>query len=83
MDTRKQLLKEINGYNMYQKVIDDYGMDPRYQKDGKPNILKLKEEAIAKARIHSPEWKSLPDNMFIAKPLRVASPDETPLLGEF
>lgn len=44
-----QLLKEINNYNLYKQVIADYGTDPNYQgKDGKPDILKLKEEAIAK-----------------------------------
>jgi hypothetical protein len=44
-----QLLKEINNYVIYKQVQKDYGTDPRYQgKDGKPDILKLKEEAIAK-----------------------------------
>ena len=43
------LLKEINGYRILQEVIDTYGSDPNYQtKDGKPDILKLKKEAIAK-----------------------------------
>jgi len=43
------LLKEINGYRILQEVIDTYGTDPNYQtKDGKPDILKLKKEAIAK-----------------------------------
>ena len=43
------LLKEINGYRILQEVIDTYGNDPNYQtKDGKPDILKLKKEAIAK-----------------------------------
>ena len=44
-----QLLKEISGYRMLQQVIDQYGSDPNYQTaDGKPNIRKLKKEAIAK-----------------------------------
>lgn len=44
-----QLLKEINNYALYKQVLADYGTDPNYQgKDGKPDILKLKEEAIAK-----------------------------------
>lgn len=44
-----QLLKEINNYALYKQVLADYGSDPNYQgKDGKPDILKLKEEAIAK-----------------------------------
>ena len=45
----KQLLKEINNYALYKQVLSDYGTDPNYiGKDGKPDILKLKEEAIAK-----------------------------------
>ena len=43
-----QLLKEINNYQILKQVIADYGNDPAYQIDGKPNIRKLKEEAIAK-----------------------------------
>ena len=45
----KTLLKEINNYALYKQVLDQYGTDPNYQgKDGKPDIQKLKEEAIAK-----------------------------------
>jgi len=44
-----QLLKEINGFRMLNQVFEDYGNDPNYQtKDGKRDILKLKEEAIGK-----------------------------------
>lgn len=43
-----QLLKEINSYQMYNLVLKNYGNNPYYQIDGKPNILKLKKEAIAK-----------------------------------
>ena len=44
-----QLLKEIGSYRMLQQVIDQYGSDPNYQTaDGKPNIRKLKKEAIGK-----------------------------------
>jgi hypothetical protein len=44
-----QLLKEIGSYRMLQQVIDQYSSDPNYQTaDGKPNIRKLKKEAIAK-----------------------------------
>jgi len=42
----KQLLKEINNYKIKNKVFAEYGSD--YQKDGKPDVIKLKEEAIAK-----------------------------------
>lgn len=45
----KQLLKEINSYNLYAQVLRDYSSNPLYQtKDGKPDIQKLKDEAIAK-----------------------------------
>jgi len=44
-----KLLKEINGYRILQQVMAEYGTDPNYQtKDGKPDIRKLKKEAIGK-----------------------------------
>ena len=44
-----KLLKEINGYEIYNRVVANYGKLAAYQEaDGKPNIKKLKEEAIAK-----------------------------------
>jgi hypothetical protein len=44
-----KLLKEINSYNILNDVFREYGSDPNYQTaDGKPDILKLKKEAIAK-----------------------------------
>ena len=44
-----QLLKEINNYNIAKTVFAEYGTNPFYQtKDGKPDVLKLKKEAIAK-----------------------------------
>jgi len=44
-----KMLKEINDYAIYKQVLADYGTDPRYQgKDGKPDIIKLKTEAIGK-----------------------------------
>jgi hypothetical protein len=44
-----KLLKEINGYQIYNRVVAEYGKLPAYQEaDGKPNIKKLKEEAIGK-----------------------------------
>jgi hypothetical protein len=50
----KILLKEINNYALYKQVLADYGSDPNYQgKDGKPDILKLKEEAIAKVLVET------------------------------
>lgn len=43
----QQLLKEINTHPKLQEVIDLYGNHPLYQKDGRRDIAKLKEEAIA------------------------------------
>lgn len=43
----QQLLKEINGHPKLQEVIDLYGNHPLYQKDGRRDYVKLKEEAIA------------------------------------
>jgi hypothetical protein len=43
----QQLLKEINNHPKLNEVIGLYGNDPQYQKDGRRDIVKLKEEAIA------------------------------------
>jgi hypothetical protein len=44
-----KLLSEINGYQIYNRVVDEYGKLKAYQEaNGKPNIKKLKDEAIAK-----------------------------------
>jgi len=44
-----KMLREVNSYNILTEVNDQYGSDPAYQNpDGKPNIRKLKKEAIAK-----------------------------------
>ena len=44
-----RLLGEINGYKMYSDVLATYGKYKQYQTaDGKPNIRKLKVEAIGK-----------------------------------
>jgi hypothetical protein len=47
----QKLMKEINGYDMLNQVFREYGSDPLYQKDGKPDVIKLKEEAIAKVLV--------------------------------
>jgi hypothetical protein len=45
-----RMLKEINDSETYKTVLATYSTNPLYQtKDGKPDILKLKKEAIAKA----------------------------------
>jgi hypothetical protein len=44
-----ELLKEINSYRLLTTIINDYGKLSMYQtSDGKPDIRKLKKEAIAK-----------------------------------
>lgn len=44
-----QLLKEINNYALLKDVMAEYSTNPLYQTaDGKPDIRKLKKEAIAK-----------------------------------
>ena len=44
-----KLLREINTYQLYKQVLADYGTHPLYQTaEGKPDIRKLKDEAIAK-----------------------------------
>jgi len=44
-----KLLGEINNYRLYNEVFAEYSLDPDYQtEDGKPNIRKLKKEAIGK-----------------------------------
>lgn len=43
-----RLLKEINKYAILNDVFAEYGNNPYYQKDGKPDVLKLKKEAIGK-----------------------------------
>lgn len=49
----RQLLSEINNYPIYKEVLATYSSDPRYRTvDGKPNILKLKKEAIAKQLVN-------------------------------
>lgn len=44
-----KMLKEVNDYAIYKQVLNDYSSDPAYQTaDGRPDILKLKKEAIGK-----------------------------------
>lgn len=44
----KKLMGEINSYQILRDVYNTYGSNPAYQIDGKPDIIKLKKEAIAK-----------------------------------
>ena len=47
----RKLMNEINDYRIKSEVFEQYGNDPDYQLDGKPNVIKLKEEAIAKVLV--------------------------------
>ena len=44
----KKLMNEINQYKLLTEVFATYGNDPNYQKDGKPDVVKIKEEAIGR-----------------------------------
>jgi len=44
----KKLMAEVNGFALTNEIFETYGKDKIYQKDGKPDVVKLKEEAIAK-----------------------------------
>jgi hypothetical protein len=48
----QKLMKEINDYTMLKNVFAEYGTNEYYQKDGKPDVIKLKEEAIAKVLVN-------------------------------
>lgn len=49
----KKLMSEINSYAIMNDVFQTYGNDPAYQINGKPNVIKLKEEAIAKVLVET------------------------------
>lgn len=71
------LLKEINGNPKLTEVVRLYGDNPQYQKDGKRDFLKLKEEAIAQVLANRLEdvlgrtwWDSIVDflkDLFFAR----------------
>ncbi len=43
-----QMLNKVGSYNLYNEVLTQYRNNPFYQKDGKPDIRKIKKEAIGK-----------------------------------
>ncbi|SEW21604.1 hypothetical protein SAMN05428988_3229 [Chitinophaga sp. YR573] len=47
----KGLLRDIGKFRLYNDILSLYGNEPLYQKDGKPDILKLKKEAIARVLV--------------------------------
>ena len=44
----KEMMSRINKYSLYDDINAQYSKHPDYQIDGKPNIPKIKEEAIGK-----------------------------------
>lgn len=48
-----KLMSEINKYAILNEVFATYGQNPMYQIDGKPNVIMLKEEAIAKVLVET------------------------------
>lgn len=44
----KDLIEQINNFSIYSETYRKYKDNPAYQKDGKPNIKKIKKEAAAK-----------------------------------
>ena len=43
-----EMLSKISKFSLYDKVYQEYKNDPAYQIDGKPNVVKIKKEAVAK-----------------------------------
>lgn len=43
----QEMLNKVNKHPLYQGIFDRYKDEPLYQKEGKPNIPKIKKEAIA------------------------------------
>lgn len=44
----RKMLNAISQYNVTDQVFNDYGRIKEYQRDGKPDVLKLKKEAMGK-----------------------------------
>ena len=49
----RKLMNEVNDYQLMKDVFATYSSDPNYQIDGKPNVIKLKKEAIAKILVET------------------------------
>ncbi|NLR60675.1 hypothetical protein HGH93_21375 [Chitinophaga polysaccharea] len=47
----RRLLNEIGSYNLYKEILSQYGTNPFYQNAGRPDIIKLKKEAIARVLV--------------------------------
>ena len=44
----KKMMNEVGKYDLYSEVMNQYGKDPDYMIDSKPNIPKIKEETLGK-----------------------------------
>jgi hypothetical protein len=70
----KKLLSEINDYQTYKNVVKTYGVRLDYQTpDGKPDILKLKDEAIAKVLANTLVNKAEGTEKLTENPVKSAS----------
>lgn len=47
------MLNKISKYDIYSRVYDTYNTNPFYQKDGKPDVIKLKKEAMARVLVET------------------------------
>lgn len=47
----KELVDAVQEYDMYNKVVDEYSKLHTYQKNGRPDFEKLKNEAVAKVLV--------------------------------
>jgi hypothetical protein len=48
-----QLLNQVNRYVLYQQILSQYSNQPLYMKDGKPDIIKIKKETVARLLVEA------------------------------
>lgn len=65
----KKFLGDITDYALYKDVLAEYGKLKQYQIDGKPDIVKIKEEAVAKLLV---EMLILENELSLEKPEKLA-----------
>lgn len=52
-DLFNQMLNKIGSYNIYPQILSTYRNNPFYMTDGKPNIRKIKKEAMARILVET------------------------------
>lgn len=52
-DLFNQMLNKIGSYNIYPEILSTYRNNPFYMTDGKPNIRKIKKEAMARILVET------------------------------